>query len=190
MMGEKDNCCIIIEIFIVLLIIVVLPRLTYFFTGDISSSINVMAILVAIGIYYWTFRHNQVLHEKNQISLVESLLFELNIIEEHIDWYISSEGVPEHEIRKLSLSEYGIKLNKDINSINTKRLKYNFNKLQDKIILINNYANWIINLHLTNLKKDQNINNNISNFYTKIKKTLPDAKIYLKRCRDECYKII
>lgn len=193
---DRKICCIILEILsIIIILLALITPLIIFFKIDLSSKLEIISIFLVIIVFYTGWRINRNEHRINQIGLVETLLIELEKIEEHCDWYenLTRENIlPEHEIRDLKLSDYLTPIDSKIRGLKTGKIKKTLVNFQDKITLINNYSKWIMNLYLKpefiEGKKDSK--DMIKIYLDKLKKTLPDLRKELSKVKKECYRII
>lgn len=150
-----------------------------------------LSILVAIIVFLLTWRYDQYKHSIHQISLIKNLLFELQTVERHYEWYyghIPNGDLPEHGIYTIDIHFYFKNLDYKIKNILTEKLKEILSFLNDKVTLINFYASQIFKGELSSLT-DNKIKQINEKYIKKINSVLPELKKFIDSTKLQCFKI-
>ena len=148
-------------------------------------SILIMVLIFRLQIFFENYRHN-----KNQISLLKSIINNLDILSKernicclkiigHINWYkeeANKNNIPLHPIKEIDDNFYIGSLDYEIEDKSTYELKQALQLINDKIYLINSYAKRLIDSEYSDLKKETK-NKIKKEFLEKLKSTIPDLEM-------------
>lgn len=159
------------------------------FDIKIENILTIVSILIMVAIFRIEILFKNKKHIENQVGLLKCLLNELDVLSKdreicctnikgHITWYkeeIGKGNIPLHPIKEINVGLYTGSLDDKIKDKSTYELKQALQLLNDKVFLINSYANKLINSHYSELK-DKTKKEIKNNFLPRLSNTLPDLE--------------